>query len=161
MAMFSRDKKHDSTKEVQNIEKAKKADAKVVKVPKKDAKPKKVNKKDAKVTKKTKKVSKLKGNGGANLTKSPGRIIKSPRITEKAMQMTVNDVYVFEVAMDATKRDIVTAVNAIYGVVPRKVNIVRKNTRAFVARFRNRRGKKTGMKKAYVFLKKGDKIDIV
>ncbi len=160
MAMFSRNKKHDSTKEVQNIEKTKKAEAKAVKAPKKDTKLKSVDKK-VKKTVKAKKASKPKGNAGANLTKSPGRIIKAPRITEKAVQMTVNNTYVFEVAMDATKRDIITAINAIYGVTPRKVNIVRKNSRAFVARFRNRRGKKTGMKKAYVFLNKGDKIDIV
>lgn len=95
-----------------------------------------------------------------NLTKEPGRIIKTPRITEKALQMTTNGTYVFEVAMDATKRDIVTAIQALYKITPRKVNIVRRGPRAYVARFRNRRGTKVGVKKAYVFLKKGDKIDL-
>jgi len=98
---------------------------------------------------------------GAQLTKTPGRILKSPRITEKAAYMTVQGAYVFEVAQDATKRDVIAAVHALYKVTPRKVNMVRKKPRAYVARFRNRRGMKVGMKKAYVFLKKGDKIDIV
>lgn len=106
------------------------------------------------------KAIKPKGDAGLNLTKEPGRIIKSPFITEKALQMTLNNTYVFEVAMDATKRDIVTAVKALYKITPKKVNIVRKGPRAYIARFRNRRGTKSGVKKAYVFLKKGDKIDL-
>lgn len=121
---------------------------------KKETKPKKVEEP------KDKKAKKPKKDGGVNLTKAPGRIILTPRITEKAVQMTLQHAYVFEVAMDATKRDIITAVKALYGIAPRKVNIVRKNSRAYVARFRNRRGKKSGVKKAYVFLNKGDKIDL-
>jgi large subunit ribosomal protein L23 len=107
------------------------------------------------------KAHKPKSDAGANLTKSPGRIIKAPRITEKAMQMTMNNVYVFEVAMDATKRDVVSAIKALYGVTPKKVNIVRKAPRKYIARMRNRTGTKSGMKKAYIFLNKGEKIDIV
>jgi large subunit ribosomal protein L23 len=109
---------------------------------------------------KEKKAAKPIRGGGANLTKVPTRIIKTPRITEKAAYMTVNHTYVFEVAQDATKRDVVAAIKALYNVTPRKVNMVIKRPRAFVSRFRGRRGVKTGMKKAYVFLKKGDKIDL-
>jgi len=121
---------------------------------------------DKKVTKKTdtdsksKKVSKPKTDAGMNLTKVPGRIIKAPRITEKALKMTMKNTYVFEVTMDVTKRDVITAVHALYGVIPVKVNMVRKKPQAYVARSRNRRGTKSGLKKAYVFLKKGEKIDI-
>ncbi len=109
---------------------------------------------------KEKKPAKAIRGGGAALTKVPTRIIKTPRITEKAAYMTVNHTYVFEVSQDATKRDVVAAVKALYNVTPRKVNMVTKRPRAFVSRFRGRRGVKTGMKKAYVFLKKGDKIDL-
>jgi large subunit ribosomal protein L23 len=122
--------------------------------------------KDAKKTEKkgdvvkNKKAAKPQKDAGANLTKAPGRIIQVPRITEKALQMTMNNTYVFEVAMDATKRDVVAAVKALYNVSPVKVNIVRKGPRAYVARSRNRRGTKSGLKKAYVFLKKGEKIDL-
>ncbi len=109
---------------------------------------------------KEKKAIKPKSDAGANLTKAPGRIIKAPVITEKAVKMTMQNAYVFEVAMDATKNDVKTAVRALYKVDPVKVNMVRKNPRAYVARFRNRRGVKSGIKKAYVFLKKGEKIDL-
>ena len=94
------------------------------------------------------------------MTKAPAQILLAPRITEKAAYMTVQNAYVFEVSPDATKRDIIAAVKALYGVTPRKVNIVRRQPRAYVARFRNRRGTKRGMKKAYIFLNKGDKIDL-
>jgi large subunit ribosomal protein L23 len=119
-------------------------------------------KKDAKrpVAAKDKKASKPKSDAGANLTKAPGRIIITPRITEKAVRMTINNTYVFEVAMDATKNDVATAIKTLYNVIPRKVNIVRKGPRAYVARFRNRKGTKAGVKKALVFLKKGEKIDL-
>jgi len=136
---------------------------------KKTEEKKEIPKKEAASVKKTarkeenskeKKARKPATDAGANLTKAPGRILKSPRITEKAAYMTVNHTYVFEVAADATKRDVVTAIHALYKVTPRKVNIVNKKPRAYVARFRNRRGTKSGMKKAYVFLKKGDKIDL-
>ena len=49
-----------------------------------------------------------------NLTKGPSRILKNPRITEKAVYMTMNHTYVFDVAQDATKRDVMTAVKALY-----------------------------------------------
>jgi large subunit ribosomal protein L23 len=109
---------------------------------------------------KAKKAAKAKDDAGSNLTKTPGRIIQVPRITEKALQMTTNSTYVFEVAMDATKRDVVSAVKALYNITPKKVNMVRKGPSAYIARSRNRRGTKSGLKKAYVFLKKGDKIDL-
>jgi len=144
MAIFS--KKEDKEKKAEAAKEA----------PKKETK-KAAKKTDAPKEKKAKKPSK---NIGANLTKAPGRIIKTPRITEKAAYMTMQNAYVFEVAMDATKRDVMTAIEALYKVSPRKVNIVRKSPRAYVARFRNRSGTKAGVKKAYVFLNKGDKIDI-
>jgi len=143
MAIFNKKTADKAEKEVEKKTPKKKADTK----------------KNAPV--KDKKAKKPKSDAGANLTKAPGRIILTPRITEKAVQMTVNNTYVFEVAMDATKRDVVAAVKALYGVTPRKVNMVRKAPQAYVARFRNRRGTKKGMKKALVFLKKGEKIDLI
>jgi large subunit ribosomal protein L23 len=138
---------------------AKKEDKKPVKKDvKKEAKKKPAKKADSPV--KEKKAKKPTSDAGARLTKAPGRIIVAPFITEKAVQMTVNNVYVFEVAMDATKNDVKNAIRALYKVSPRKVNIVRRAPRKFVSRFRNRRGTKKGVKKAYVYLKKGEKIDL-
>ncbi len=98
--------------------------------------------------------------GGATLTKVAGQILLAPIITEKALKMTEQSAYVLEVVRDATKRDIIAVVRALYNVTPVKVNIVNKQARAFVSRTRNRRGIRSGMKKAYIFLKKGEKIDI-
>lgn len=109
---------------------------------------------------KAKKAAKVSKDAGAKLTKTPVRILRSPHVTEKAAYMTLQRGYVFEVAQDATKRDVIAAVRALYGVTPVKVNMVVKQPRAYVARFRNRRGTKAGLKKAYVFLKQGDKIDM-
>lgn len=89
------------------------------------------------------------------------RYILRPRITEKAAHMTTVDAYVFEVAQDATKSEVIKGIQAIYGVVPRKVRIVRIRPRAKISRFRGRRGQSAGYKKAYVFLNKGEKIEYV
>jgi large subunit ribosomal protein L23 len=121
---------------------------------------KKASKTKKDVTVKEKKAVKPKSDAGANLTKAPGRIIISPRITEKAVYMTVNNTYVFEVAMDATKNDVKSAIKALFNVTPLKVNIIRKGPRTYIARSRNRRGTKKGIKKALVFLKKGEKIEL-
>ncbi len=91
-----------------------------------------------------------------------GSAIIRPHITEKAAIQTGNDVYVFEVTSKATKMEIAKAIVALYKVVPVKVNIVTKSPRRVASRTRRGiMGTKTGMKKAYVYLKKGDKIEFV
>jgi large subunit ribosomal protein L23 len=87
-------------------------------------------------------------------------VILRPRITEKAaIKADEANAYTFEIHKDATKNDVALAIEKIYKVVPEKVNIIR-NPRKIV---RNRKGFgfKGGVKKAIVFLKKGDKIDFV
>jgi ribosomal protein L23 len=76
---------------------------------------------------------------GSTLTKAPVHILKRALVTEKALYATVHSCYVFEVAEDATKRDIITVMKALYGVIPRKVSIVRRAPRAYISRARNRR----------------------
>jgi ribosomal protein L23 len=88
-------------------------------------------------------------------------ILNRPKITEKAALMTSDGVYVFEIAPNATKKDVSESIRMIYQVTPRKVHIVRNRPRAFVSRMRGRRGVQSGQKKAYVFLKKGDTIEIL
>lgn len=133
MAIFSK------TEDVKDTTKATKAVAKAA--PKKDAK--------------------HAADFGAKLSKGPARILKGQRITEKAAYATAQGVYVFEVAQDATKRDIAAVIKSVYKVTPRKVNIVNKQPRSFVTRVRGRSGIKSGLKKAYVYLKKGEKIDLL
>ena len=86
-------------------------------------------------------------------------ILKNPRITEKASIVTDRNVYVFDVDRKANKKMIEDAVKAIYKVTPRKVRTTRIPTKkTFV---RGNRGTKGGGKKAYVYLKKGDKIEVL
>jgi large subunit ribosomal protein L23 len=82
-----------------------------------------------------------------------------PRITEKASMKSEHSVYVFEVAPEANKLSITKAFKEIYKKSPVKVatvTIPQKNV--FV---RGKRGKKAGYKKAYVYLKKGETIEII
>jgi large subunit ribosomal protein L23 len=86
-------------------------------------------------------------------------VLKKPRITEKAANLTVQNVYTFDVVPGASKHDIVRAVQALYKVTPRKVTVV--NTKGKKVSLRTRRGfgVKNANRKAYIFLKEGDKID--
>lgn len=118
------------------------------------AAPKKADKKSEKKTEKSKASDR-------RYTKAPGHILKKPYITEKAAYGIERGAYVFEVAPDATKRDVAAMITEVYKVTPRKVNIIRRQPRVKVSRSRRRWGTIPGMKKAIVFLKKGDKIDIV
>lgn len=91
-------------------------------------------------------------------TESKAVIIR-PRLTEKAViAQEKRGVYTFNVEKDATKKTIITAVKTLYKVTPTKIRIAaipKKNKF-----FRGAWGKKGGGKKAYVYLKKGDKIEV-
>lgn len=89
------------------------------------------------------------------------RVIVRPIVTEKAAKLGDLNVYAFEIARSATKRDVSEAVQKLWKVVPAKVRIVNKAARPIYIRAKNRMGVASGMKKAYVHLAKGDKIDLV
>lgn len=87
-------------------------------------------------------------------------IIIKPRITEKSGLQAENlGVYTFEVTAKANKKNIAKAVKEIYKVTPVKVNIT--NLPPKVVFTRGKTGRKSGVKKAVVYLKKGDKIEFV
>lgn len=88
-------------------------------------------------------------------------VILRPRITEKAVSQNDKNVYTFIVRRDATKYTVADAVKALFKVTPVKVNIVNKTPRQFMSRSKGRVQTEKGMKKAYVYLKKGDRIDLV
>jgi len=88
-----------------------------------------------------------------------GSVIKNPRITEKAAYAADRRVYTFDVFPRATKLTIEKAIKEIYKVTPVKVNIVAIPKKSVYRK--NSIGTKGGGKKAYVYLKKGDKIDFV
>lgn len=93
----------------------------------------------------------------SNLKSKYADILVRPRITEKATFLAEKNVHAFEIAQKATKKDVIEAVKIFYKVNPLKVNIVRNPTKKVF--IRGKRGKKAGVKKAYVYLKKNDKLE--
>lgn len=85
--------------------------------------------------------------------------ILRPRITEKAgiANETLN-VYTFEVAKTSTKDSVAREIKALYKVTPTKVRMINlPERRVFV---RGKKGMQSAVKKALVYLKKGDKINL-
>ncbi|MDP3996211.1 MAG: 50S ribosomal protein L23 [bacterium] len=86
-------------------------------------------------------------------------ILIRPRITEKGAILADSNAYAFEVQPKATKHDVSRAVSALYKVIPAKVRVVKlPGKKVFV---RGKSGRTAAIKKAYVYLKKGDKIEVV
>lgn len=85
-------------------------------------------------------------------------IIRSPVITEKATMLSDKGYTVFRVAIDATKPEIKSAVEGLFGVKVTGVNtlVVKGKTK----RFRGRPGQRVDVKKAYVKLAEGQTIDL-
>lgn len=81
-----------------------------------------------------------------------------PRITEKATFLSERGVYVFEVSPRATKREVAAAVRELYKVTPAKVAMAPIPRKKILVK--GKRGETGGGKKAYVYLKKGEKIEI-
>lgn len=80
-----------------------------------------------------------------------------PHITEKATASAESSVYVFMVNQKATKNVINRAFIEKYKIIPLKITTVTIPAKNVVVR--GKRGKKSGYKKAYVYLKKGTKIE--
>lgn len=76
------------------------------------------------------------------------------------MLMQDRGVYTFLIRRDATKRDVKDAVEALFKVTPRKISVVNRPPRSRRSRVRGTIAV-PGMKKAYVYLKEGDRIDLV
>jgi large subunit ribosomal protein L23 len=86
-------------------------------------------------------------------------IIKNPRITEKASFASEQDVYTFDISTSANKTEIKKAIFALYKVHPVKVNVLavpRKKTMS-----KGKAGVRGGGRKAFVYLKKGEKIEFI
>jgi ribosomal protein L23 len=119
-----------------------------------EAKPAKAPKKAVKVPKETKEVA-IKTD-----TKTfYAGVITRPRITEKSGLKAESSIFTFEVAKTATKKSVAKAVEAYYGKKPVKVNIVNLPAKAIFAR--GKAGRISGVKKAIVFLKKGETIEFI
>ncbi len=89
----------------------------------------------------------------------PGKILLRPRITEKsALLNESSNVYTFEIANTATKTTVARAIKDLYKITPQKVNIVKLPQKKVFSR--GKKGTTKAVIKAYVYLNKGDKIEI-
>jgi ribosomal protein L23 len=93
--------------------------------------------------------------------KNLSHIISTPRITEKGAYLSEKGVYVFNVSKDSTKHTIAEAIRVTYKVTPRQVRVARVPSKKVFTRGTNRWGKTNSGKKAYVYLKEGDKIELI
>ena len=90
-------------------------------------------------------------------------IIDRPLITEKAANQSERGVYAFLVQNRANKYSVADAIEALYGVRPKKVRIAKrppKRKRLRVPGKEREHGLTAQKKKAYVFLREGDTIKL-
>ncbi|PCI29329.1 50S ribosomal protein L23 [Candidatus Wolfebacteria bacterium] len=93
-------------------------------------------------------------------TKTAPDVILAPRITEKASEnSTEGGVYVFNVIKSANKIQIGQAVEAQFKVKPKKVRVM--NYKAKKRFIKGKWGSSASGKKAYIYLKKGDTIQLM
>ena len=85
-------------------------------------------------------------------------VIRAPVITEKATIASENNQIVFRVDIDADKKVIKEAVEALFDVKVKAVNTLRRKGK--VKRFRGIPGRQNEMKKAIVTLEDGHSIDV-
>ena len=88
-------------------------------------------------------------------------VIIRPRVTEKAAVLSEGGrmVVVFDVSREANKRTVAEAIVGLYKVTPEKIAVLRVPPKRKFVRGHMTKGV-TGYK-AYVYLKKGDKIEVI
>jgi large subunit ribosomal protein L23 len=87
-------------------------------------------------------------------------VIRAPRVSEKTARLQeISNQYVFEVAKTATKADIKVAVEKIFDVQVKAVNVV--NVKGKTKTFKFRQGRRGDWRKAYVTLAEGQSIDVM
>jgi len=129
-----------------------------------------LRKKEAVATKTSAKTKKLVVVGASNKPAVLGvserafdpSVIIRPRVTEKATILSEKSgrtVVVFEVSREANKRNIAEAIGGLYKVTPEKIAVLRVPPKRKFVRGHMTKGV-TGYK-AYVYLKKGEKIEVV
>jgi large subunit ribosomal protein L23 len=85
-------------------------------------------------------------------------IIRSPAITEKGTLVSEHNQVVFNVARDATKPAIKKAIEGLFGVKVKSVNtLIRKGKQR---RFKGQLATLSDIKRAYVTLEEGQRLDV-
>ena len=93
-----------------------------------------------------------------NLSEKIYDLIQKPVITEKGTLLSNNSQVIFSVPMNAKKKIVKQAVEKLFGVNVKKVNII--VSKGKTKRFKGKIGKRKNEKKAIISLEKGQKIDI-
>lgn len=88
-----------------------------------------------------------------------GQILIKPHITERATELSRQNVYTFHVAPAANKILVKKAIKEMYGFEPIRIRVI--NTAAKTRTTRGKIGVKSGFKKALIYLKEGDKIEFI
>ncbi|MBN2872587.1 MAG: 50S ribosomal protein L23 [Halothiobacillaceae bacterium] len=84
-------------------------------------------------------------------------VLRAPVVTEKTARAGEFNQYVFQVATAASKPEIKAAVEQVFEVSVKAVQVA--NQRGKVRRFRGMPGRRADTKKAYVTLAEGQTID--
>jgi len=92
------------------------------------------------------------------MTKIKYDLIRKPIITEKSTILGEHGKYVFEVSPSSNKISIKKAIEEIFGVKVKAVNVL--NQKGKVKRFRGVIGRRSDVKKAIVTLEKDHTIDL-
>lgn len=85
-------------------------------------------------------------------------LILGPVITEKSTQGIEHNQVTFRVRNEATKPQVKTAIEGLFGVKVKAVNTL--NQKGKLKRFRGRIGRRNDVKKAIVTLEEGQSIDV-
>ena len=85
-------------------------------------------------------------------------VLRAPKVSEKTARLAESNQYVFEVAKTATKGDVKAAVEHLFNVKVLAVNVA--NTKGKSKAFRQRAGRRSDKRKAYVRLAEGQTLDV-
>ena len=92
------------------------------------------------------------------LSEFSAKVLANAHVTEKSTILGERGAYVFKIRNKANKPMVRQAIKETFGVNPLKIGITKApSKKRFV---RGKRGKKAGFKKAVVYLKKGEKIEV-
>lgn len=93
--------------------------------------------------------------------KSPYLVIRKPVVTEKSMAGQAKSVYTFLVAVESTKPEILQSVEKAFSVKVQDVRTVVVKGKTKRSRNQVHEGKRKTVKKAYVTLQEGHRLDII
>ena len=85
-------------------------------------------------------------------------VLRAPKVSEKTARLAESNQYVFEIAKTATKADVKAAIEHLFNVKVLAVNVA--NIKGKSKAFRQRAGRRSDKRKAYVRLAEGQTLDV-